>query len=109
MSHRIIARLDIKGPNLVKGTRLEALRAPGRPEDFARHYYEAGADELIYADVVASLYGRNSLAEVISRTASQIHIPLTVGGGLRSVEDINRVLRAGADKVSLNTAALGRP
>jgi cyclase len=109
MTHRIIARLDIKGPNLVKGIRLEGLRALGRPEDFARHYYETGADELIYADVVASLYGRNSLAEVISRTASQIHIPLTVGGGIRSVEDINRVLRAGADKVSLNTAALAHP
>ncbi len=88
---------------------MEGLRALGSPEDFARHYYESGADELIYADVVASLYGRNSLHEVISRTARQIHIPLTVGGGIRSVADINQVLRAGADKVSLNTAALARP
>ena len=109
MNHRIIARLDIKGPNLVKGIRLEGLRALGPVEEFARHYYENGADELIYADVVASLYGRNSLQEIISRTARQIHIPLTVGGGIRSVADINTVLRAGADKVSLNTAALARP
>ena len=109
MNHRIIARLDIKGPNLVTGIHLEGLRALGPPAAFARHYYQEGADELIYADVVASLYGRNSLAEFISRTASQIHIPLTVGGGIRSVEDINAVLRAGADKVSLNTAAIARP
>ncbi len=109
MNHRIIARLDIKGPNLVKGIRLEGLRALGPPENFARHYYETGADELIYADVVASLYNRNSLAEIISRTASQIHIPLTVGGGIRTVADINMALRAGADKVSLNTAAIARP
>lgn len=109
MNHRIIARMDIKGPNLVKGIRLEGLRALGRPEQFARHYYETGADELIFADVVASLYGRNSLHEIISRTARQIHIPLTVAGGIRSVGDINAVLRAGADKVSLNTAAIARP
>jgi cyclase len=109
MNHRIIARLDIKGPNLVKGIRLEGLRALGPVERFARHYYETGADELIYSDVVASLYNRNSLAEIISRTARQIHIPLTVGGGIRTVADINAVLRAGADKVSLNTAALARP
>jgi imidazole glycerol-phosphate synthase subunit HisF len=109
MNHRIIARLDIKGPNLVKGIKLEGLRVLGPPERFARHHYEAGADELIYADVVASLYGRNSLAEIISRTAREIHIPLTVGGGIRTVKDINTVLRAGADKVSLNTAAIAHP
>lgn len=109
MNHRIIARLDIKGPNLVKGIHLEGLRVMGKPETFARHYYETGADELIYSDVVASLYGRNSLQEIISRTAREIHIPLTVGGGLRTVEDIRDVLRAGADKVSLNTAAIKDP
>lgn len=109
MNHRIIARLDIKGPNLVKGIHLEGLRVLGKPEHFARHYYESGADELIYSDVVASLYGRNSLQDIISRTAREIHIPLTVGGGIRSVEDINRALRAGADKVSLNTAAIKNP
>lgn len=106
---RIIPRLDIKGPNLVKGIHLEGLRVLGKPEDFARYYYENGADELIYIDVVASLYGRNSLHDIISRTAKEIFIPLTVGGGLRSIEDIKNVLRAGADKVSINTAAINNP
>ena len=106
---RIIPRLDIKGPNLVKGIHLEGLRVLGNPEDFARYYYENGADELIYQDVVASLYERNSLHEIISRTAKDILIPLTVGGGLRSLEDIRLVLRAGADKVSLNTATIKNP
>jgi cyclase len=106
---RIIPRLDIKGPNLVKGIHLEGLRVLGKPEQFARHYYESGADELIYIDVVASLYGRNSLLDIIERTSKEISIPLTVGGGLRSIEDIRTVLRAGADKVSLNTAAINRP
>lgn len=106
---RIIPRLDIKGPNLVKGIHLEGLRVLGKPEDFARYYYESGADELIYMDAVASLYGRNSLVEIIERTAREIFIPLTVGGGLRSVADIRSVLRAGADKVSINTAAIRRP
>jgi cyclase len=106
---RIIPRLDIKGPNLVKGVHFEGLRVLGKPERFARHYYETGADELIYMDAVASLYGRNSLLEIVRRTADEIFIPLTVGGGLRSVEDIRKVLRAGADKVSINTAAVQRP
>src|SRR3954449_9997410 len=106
---RIIPKLDIKGPNLVKGIHLEGLRVLGRPEQFARHYYEAGADELLYVDAVASLYGRNSLLEIVSRTAREVFIPLTVGGGLRSLDDIRAVLRAGADKVSLNTAAVARP
>jgi len=103
---RIIPRLDIKGPNLVKGIHLEGLRVLGKPEDFARYYYENGADELIYQDVVASLYERNSLHDIISRTAKEIVIPFTVGGGLRTIEDIRSVLRAGADKVSLNTATI---
>jgi cyclase len=106
---RIIPRLDIKGPNLVKGIHLEGLRVLGKPEQFARYYYETGADELIYMDVVASLYGRNSLHDVIVRTAKEIFIPLTVGGGIRTIDDINNVLRAGADKVLLNTAAIKTP
>ena len=109
MTLRIIPRLDIKGPNLVKGIHMEGLRVLGKPEWFARHYYEGGADELIYMDVVASLYGRNSLVEIIERTSQEIFIPLAVGGGLRTLDDISAVLRAGADKVSLNTAAIGRP
>ncbi len=106
---RIIPRLDIKGPNLVKGVHLEGLRVLGKPERFARYYYEHGADELLFMDVVASLYGRNSLLDIVERTASEVFIPLTVGGGLRSVDDMASVLRAGADKVSLNTAAVRRP
>ncbi len=106
---RIISRLDIKGPNLVKGIHLEGLRVMGKPELFARHYYEDGADELIFQDSVASLYERNSLSSIITRTAEEIFIPLTVGGGLRSIEDINNALRAGADKVSINTAAVKNP
>lgn len=109
MNIRIIPRLDIKGPNLVKGIHLEGLRVLGKPEDFADYYYETGADELIYQDAVASLYGRNSLLDIIERTATKIFIPLTVGGGLRSVDDIRTVLRAGADKVSINTAAVQNP
>ena len=109
MNIRIIPRLDIKGPNLVKGIHFEGLRVLGKPEHFARYYYENGADELIYMDAVASLYGRNSLLDIVERTSREIFIPLTVGGGLRSIDDIRRVLRAGADKVSLNTAAIARP
>jgi len=108
-SIRIIPRLDIKGPNLVKGIHLEGLRVLGRPEEYAKFYYESGADELMFMDVVASLYERNSLKDIITRTAREIFIPLTVGGGLRSIEDIKEVLRAGADKVSLNTAAIKNP
>jgi len=106
---RIIPRLDIKGPNLVKGIHLEGLRVMGKPEQFARYYYETGADELLYMDVVASLYNRNSLHDIIMRTAREIFIPLTVGGGLRTIDDICEVLRAGADKVVLNTAAINNP
>lgn len=106
---RIIPRLDIKGPNLVKGIHLEGLRVLGKPEDFARYYYENGADELFYQDVVASLYDRNSLNDLISKTAKEIFIPLTVSGGIRTIKDIRTVLRAGADKVCINTAAIKRP
>lgn len=106
---RVIARLDIKGPNLVKGIHLEGLRVLGKPEDFSRYYYEHGADELFYQDVVASLYERNSLHEIISATAKKSFIPLTVGGGIRTIQDIRNVLRAGADKVSINTAAIRNP
>ena len=108
-TRRIIARLDIKGDNLVKGVHLEGLRVLGKPWDFARYYYESGVDELFYQDVVASLYGRNCLKEIITKTAKEIFIPLTVGGGIRTIADISDVLRAGADKVSLNTIALKDP
>lgn len=106
---RIIPRLDIKGPNLVKGIHLEGLRVLGRPADFARAYYLEGADELLFVDIVASLYQRNQLLPLILETAREMYIPLTVAGGLRSLDDIRSVLRAGADKAALNTAAIGRP
>jgi cyclase len=106
---RLIARFDIKAPNLIKGIHLEGLRVIGDPNDYARRYYEAGADELIYMDIVASLYDRNSLADIVERTSRDVFIPITVGGGVRSVDDARRLLRAGADKVAINTAAVKRP
>lgn len=106
---RIISRLDIKGPNLVKGVHLEGLRVLGDPKVFAEAYYKDGADELIYMDVVASLYGRNSLLDFVNYTADIIFIPLTVGGGVRTIEDVKKLLRAGADKVSINTAVIKNP
>lgn len=109
MNHRIIARLDIKGPNVVKGIHLEGLRVLGSPEEFSQYYYMNGADELFYQDAVASLYDRNSLDAIITKTAKLAFIPLTVGGGIRTIDDINRVLRAGADKVSINTEAIKNP
>ncbi len=108
-SIRLIARLDIKGPNLIKGIHLEGLRVIGPPGEYARRYYEEGADELIYMDVVASLYGRNQLTEVVRDTARDVFVPMTVGGGIRSLEDVRGLLRAGADKVAVNTAAIARP
>jgi cyclase len=109
MAPRLIARLDVKGPNLVKGIHLEGLRALGRPGEFARHYYQQGIDELVYMDAVASLYGRNSLLDILKSTASEVFVPLCVGGGLRNLDDIHDVLRAGADKVALNTRAIAEP
>lgn len=109
MTVRVIPRLDIKGPNLVKGVHLEGLRVLGKPWDFATLYYKDGADELIYIDVVASLYERNNLSDIVKKTAENIFIPLTVGGGVRTLEDINTLLRAGADKISINTGAIKNP
>lgn len=109
MNVRIIPRLDIKGPNLVKGIHLEGLRVLGKPWDFAYRYYKEGADELIYIDAVASLYGRNNLLEIVKKTAENIFIPLTVGGGIRSLDDIKNLLRVGADKVAINTGAIHNP
>lgn len=106
---RLIARLDIKGPNLIKGIHLEGLRVVGDPQVFARKYYEQGADEFIYMDTVASLYGRNNLQDIVRRAARDVYVPMTVGGGLRSIEDVREILRSGADKVAINTAAVARP
>jgi imidazole glycerol-phosphate synthase subunit HisF len=106
---RLIARLDIKGPNLIKGIHLEGLRVIGSPNEFALDYYNQGADELIYMDLVASLYGRNHLGDLIKNAVRDIFIPITVGGGIRTVEDAREILRSGADKVAVNTAAVSNP
>ena len=106
---RIIARLDIKGPNVIKGIHLEGLRVLGKPGEMARRYYAEGADEVIYMDVVASLYGRNNILSVVEEAARDIFVPMTVGGGIRTLEDIVAALRSGADKVAINTQATKRP
>ena len=106
---RLIARLDIKGPNLIKGVAFEGLRVIGDPQEHALRYYQAGADELIYVDTVASLYGRNNLSDIVRYTVANVFIPFTVGGGVRDLHDVETLLRSGADKVSINTAALARP
>jgi len=106
---RIMVRMDIKGPHLIKGIHLEGLRKIGDPQAFAQRYYDEGADELIYMDAVASLYGRNNLSEIVERTAEHLFIPMTVGGGVRSPDDVRILLRSGADKVAVNTAACARP
>lgn len=106
---RLIARLDIKAPNLIKGVHLEGLRVIGDPGEYARRYYQQGVDELLYMDIVASLYGRNNLEEIVSATARDVFVPICVGGGIRSADDAKRLLRAGADKVAINTAATADP
>lgn len=106
---RLIARLDIKGSRLIKGIRFEGLRVLGDPCDAAKRYASAGADELLYIDAVASLYGRNGLADLLRRTSREVFIPVTAGGGVRSVSDAAALLAAGADKIAVNTAALQRP
>ena len=106
---RLIPRLDIKGPNLIKGIHLEGLRVVGDPEIYAKKYYDDGADELLYMDIVASLYGRNNLKEIIKKTVKNVFIPITVGGGVRSIDDVRDLLRSGAEKVAINTAAANNP
>lgn len=106
---RVIARLDIKNNALVKGVHLEGLRVLGDPKEFAKNYSDSGIDEIIYMDVVASLYGRNGLLDLVKKTAEDVFVPLTVGGGIRSIEDVSQLLKSGADKVCINTAAVKTP
>ncbi|MFH1216564.1 MAG: imidazole glycerol phosphate synthase cyclase subunit [Pseudomonadota bacterium] len=108
-NHRLIARLDIKAPNLIKGIHLEGLRVVGDPQEYATRYYKAGIDEILYIDIVASLYERNNIADIVRYTAENIFIPLTVGGGVRSLADVEKLLLSGADKIAINTAAVRRP
>jgi imidazole glycerol-phosphate synthase subunit HisF len=106
---RLIARLDLKMNFLIKGVQLEGWRKVGDPSEFARRYYQGGADELLYMDVVASLYDRNNLDNIVRRAAEEIFIPITVGGGIRRLEDVKALLAVGADKVAINTAATRDP
>lgn len=106
---RLVARLDIKGPNVIKGVQFEGLRVMGDPSQLAEHHYHDGAQEILFIDTVASLYGRNNLASLVETTVQNVFVPLTVGGGIRSVQDARALLSAGADKVALNTPAIERP
>lgn len=106
---RIIARLDVKAPYLIKGVHLEGLRKLGDPQAFAEKYYAQGIDEIIYIDSVASLYERNTIVNLIEKTATNVFVPITVGGGIRSVDDARALLRVGADKIAINTAAIKNP
>jgi cyclase len=109
LSRRIIPCLDVTNGRVVKGVKFQELRDAGDPVECAKAYDLQGADELVFLDITASSDGRKIMHDVVAKTAEQCFMPLTVGGGLRSVEDIERMLRAGADKVSLNTAAIQRP
>ena len=106
---RVIPCLDVDGGRVVKGVNFLGLRDAGDPVELAARYDRDGADELVFLDVTASVDDRETMLEVVERTADQVFIPLTVGGGVRSADDVDRLLRAGADKVSLNTAAIGKP
>ena len=103
---RIIPFLDIKNGLLIKGINLEGLRVLGKASNFSNHYYKSGADEICYIDNVATLYGTNNLSKFISETANNIFIPLSVGGGIKTLEDIKKMLSAGADRVCINSAAI---
>lgn len=109
MTFRVISRLDVKPPNLVKGIHLEGLRKLGDPALFATKYYQQGIDEISYQDIVASLYNRNSIKDLVSTTAESVFIPISVGGGIRSITDATELIRSGADKISINTAAIKNP
>ena len=106
---RIIPWLEVKGANLVKGINMEGLRVLGTPSKYSNFYNENGADELVYYDVVASLYGRNSILDLISKSSENSFIPITVCGGIRNIDDIRKVLKAGADRVCINSAAIQNP
>ena len=106
---RIIPKLDIKNGLLIKGINLEGLRVVGEPYDFAKRYYEMGADEIIYVDVVASLYQRNNLLDIVRDVASKTFVPITVGGGISDHYAAKLLMEVGADKLAINTEATKRP
>lgn len=104
--HRLIGRIDVKNEYVIKGIQMEGLRKIGNPLSIASNLYMQGIDELIFIDAVASLYGRNNLFEIIEKACEKIFIPITIGGGIRSLEDIKKALHSGADKVAINSAAV---
>ena len=106
---RMIARLDVKGLNLVKTVQLEGLRQMGDPSEYALKYYNQGADELIYLDIVASLYRRSNLTDIIVKTTDNVFVPVSAGGGIRSVDDCTAIFNSGADKIAINTFAVESP
>jgi len=106
---RVIARLDVKNEHVIKGIHLEGLRKVGNPNELAKKYYEQGIDEIVFMDAVAAYYDRNSLSDIIEQACKDVFIPITVGGGIRKIEDIQTALNAGADKVAINTQAIKEP
>ena len=106
---RVIPCLDVDAGRVVKGVNFEGLRDAGDPVELAKRYDAVGADELTFLDVTASSSDRETTYDIVARTAEEVFIPLTVGGGVRTAEDVDRLLRAGADKASINTAAINRP
>jgi len=106
---RLIARIDVKNEYVIKGIHLEGLRKIGNPNEIAKKYYEEGIDEIVFMDAVASLYERNNLFHIIEKACKEVFVPITIGGGLRSISDIDKALKAGADKIALNTQAIKTP
>ncbi len=106
---RLIARIDVKNEYAIKGIQLEGLRKVGNPNDLSQRYYRNGIDEILFMDAVASLYGRSNLFEIIRLAAREVFVPITLGGGIRLVDDIEAALHSGADKVTLNTQAIRTP
>lgn len=109
LKKRIIARIDIKNEFVIKGIHLEGLRKIGNPIDLAKKYFESGIDEIIFMDAVASLYGRNNLLNIIENASKEVFIPITIGGGIRNLDDIELALNSGADKIAINTQAIRTP
>ena len=109
LAKRIIPCLDVRDGRVVKGVNFVNIRDAGDPVELAKYYSDQGADEIVFLDITATSDARDTVADVVERTAAQVFVPLTVGGGIRTVEDVQRLLRAGADKISVNSAAVARP
>ena len=109
LAKRIIPCLDVRDGRVVKGVNFVNIRDAGDPVELAKYYSDQGADEIVFLDITATSDARDTVADVVERTAAQVFVPLTVGGGIRTLEDFQRLLRAGADKISVNSAAVARP